>query len=207
MWGNDPSVNSPEGCVPGAGGGDPHACPALSETWINPQAPAYSKETLGWGGRLSGPNDGAVDIMAAVQNADGKGSTPYNGRYAMSSCQSCHGPAEYKTQSFLLPVSSTCKGDSCQPDVVNGRLVYFPAGSPSFSNWFQDRAGNVPQDSGSTALDYDMDYSFKAIPAWFKQTGQPGTLRFIEAFNNYFGLGTNITRKGLLVGPTSSTNP
>jgi hypothetical protein len=41
MWGNDPQVNS--------SGPNP---PPLTENWINPNAPKYSTETLGWGGRL-----------------------------------------------------------------------------------------------------------------------------------------------------------
>jgi len=194
MWGNDPSVISPQGCKPTAPNGDPTLCPALSETWVNPAAPPYSKETLGWGGRLSGPNDGAVDTNAAIQNPGGSGSTPYDGRYAMSSCMSCHGPAEYKTDSFLLPVSSTCQQDSCRPEQdAQNRLVYLASGSPEFMNWFQDRAGNVPQDEGSIALDYDMDYAFKALPIWFDQTDQPGAdLKYIEAFNDYRGLGRSL---------------
>ena len=47
MWGNDPEATSPD--------------QKLMENWINPAAPAYAKMTLGWGGRLSGPNDGAVN--------------------------------------------------------------------------------------------------------------------------------------------------
>ena len=161
---------------------------------MNPTAPPYSKETLGWGGRLSGPNDGAVDTNAAIKNSDGSGSTPYVGRYAMSSCMGCHGPAEYKTESFLLPVSSVCEKDSCRPEQdAQNRLVYLAAGSPEFMQWFQDRAGNVPQDPGSIALDYDMDYAFKALPIWFDQTDQPGPdLKYIEAFNDYRGLGRSV---------------
>ena len=81
MWGNDPNVKSPQGCDYLKPGG----CPALAQTWINPVAPLYSKETLGWGGRLSGPNDGSVDINAVVQQSNGT-LTKYPGRYAMSSC-------------------------------------------------------------------------------------------------------------------------
>lgn len=205
MWGNDPDVISPETCNPTAPIGDASACPELSETWINPSAPAYAKETLGWGGRLSGPNDGAVDTNAAIQTAGG-GSTAYDGRYAMSSCMSCHGPAEYRTGSFLLPVNSTCQADSCRPETdAQGRLVYLPAGSPEFMKWFQDRPGDVAQDEGSTALDYDMDYAFKALPIWFDQTGQEGDLRFIEAFNDYRGLGHSVLKDGKLAPKPSPT--
>lgn len=191
MWGNDPDVDSPETCDYLASPDDPNACPALEQTWINPDAPLYSRETLGWGGRLSGPNDGSVDIDAAVQTNGG--SEPFEGRYAMSSCMSCHGPAEYPTESFLLPVRSTCQDDQCRPETdADGRLVYLRAGSDEFMRWFQNRPGDVPQDEGTTALDYDMNYAFKAIPAWFGTTDQQGDLKFIEEFNDYRGLGTSV---------------
>src|SRR5208337_3145278 len=45
MWGNDPQASLSN--------------PKPMENWINPAAPAYAKMTLGWQGRLSGPNDGA----------------------------------------------------------------------------------------------------------------------------------------------------
>jgi hypothetical protein len=48
-------------------GDDPEATRAdmpLQENWINPKAPLYSTETLGWGDRLSGPNDGARNDIA-----------------------------------------------------------------------------------------------------------------------------------------------
>jgi hypothetical protein len=183
MWGNDPGVKSPESCDPL----QPGSCPRLSETWINAAAPLYAKETLGWGGRLSGPNDGAVDTSAAVQYAD-KSIKPYNGRYAMSSCMSCHGPAEYSMESFLLPSPATCKGDQCSPTVSGQRLVYFDAGTPDFLRWFQDRPGTEPQDKGSIALDYDMVYAFKSLPAWYKATGQTGKPhKFVHFFNDYRG--------------------
>lgn len=181
MWGNDPDVNSPEDCdylVPGS-------CPPLSETWINEATPVYARETLGWGGRLSGPNDGAVDIAAYIQTPDGP--KPYQGRYAMSSCMSCHGPAEYKQQSFLLPVPADCQGDNCVPTIKDGSLVYYQAGSPEFMEWFQSRPGDEPQNAGQIALDYDMNFSFKALPQWYTATGQTGKLNFIEEFNDYRG--------------------
>lgn len=191
MWGNDPDVDSPETCDYLVSSDDPDACPPLAQTWINADAPLYAKETLGWGGRLSGPNDGAVDINAAVQT-DG-GSEPFDGRYAMSSCMSCHGPAEFPTESFLLPVPSDCQDEQCRPQTDGeGRLVYLSAGSDEFMRWFQNRAGDVPQNEDATALDYDMNYAFKAIPAWFDATGQEGELKFIEEFNDYRGLGLTV---------------
>lgn len=143
MWGNDPEVNSP--IQP------PY--PKLYETVINPKAPFYSKETLGWGGRLSGPNDGAV-ALEAVDIVSGK---KYN-NLALSSCMSCHSPAEDPISSFLLPAPFPQKTDTAF-------YVYTP-GSPKWKLWFRDNYGNVPFDSGKVAMDYDMVMAFKSIPAY-----------------------------------------
>ena len=196
MWGNDPDVISPQGCDYLTAGG----CPALSETWINQQTPVYARETLGWGGRLSGPNDGSVDISAVVQTDSGL--ELYEGRYAMSSCMGCHSTAQYLFDSFLLPVPSKCADDSCTPTFAkctNGTcteappgpgvdLVYYQTGSDEFMRWFQDRPGDAPMDPGQIATDYGMNYAFKALPQWFKATGQAGKINHVEDFNNYRGL-------------------
>ena len=174
MWGNDPDVISAEGCDPLF----PDAwfsgyCPPLSETWVNQSTPVYARETLGWGGRLSGPNDGAVDIDARIKSGDG--SVPYSGRYANSSCMGCHGSAEYQMKSFLLPVQADCRDESCRPTVEAGSLVYYPSGSAEFMRWFQDRSGSEPMNPGTIALDYGMNLAFKVLPAWFGAThGQNG---------------------------------
>ena len=195
MWGNDPDVVSPEDCdylTPGD-------CPPLSETWVNQDTPLYTRETLGWGGRLSGPNDGSVDISAVVQTDNGL--VPYDGRYAMSSCMSCHGVAEYQLMSFLLPSPSTCTEDDCTPKFAlctdgsceeaepgpDVDLVYFPAGSTEFRRWFQSRPGDVPQDPGTIPLDYGMNYAFKALPQWLIQTGRDSSPNFVRGFNFYRG--------------------
>ena len=142
MWGNDPLVNSP--ITP------PY--PKLSETVINTAAPAYSKETLGWGGRLSGPNDGAV----ALEAVDVKTGKKYN-NLALSSCMSCHLPAQDAFTSFLLP------GPFPKP---NGGLQVYTPGSPEWKRWFRDNAGNIAFDSGQVAMDYDMVMAFKSVPAF-----------------------------------------
>ena len=181
MWGDDPTVISPQGCDPIKGD-----CPALNETWINPAAPVYAKETLGWGGRLSGPNDGAVDINAAVIQADGS-VKPYEGRYAMSSCMSCHQSAEYPLNTFLLPSPSVCgSDDSCTPTLVtcddagactpftgtgSPLVAYYDSGSQDYLQWFLNRPGTQAMSSTATALDYGMNNAFKAIPGWVKATG------------------------------------
>ena len=61
MWGNDP------------------AGPPLTESWINPSAPAYAKAHLGHEGRLNGPVDNPV-----------------------SACMSCHSTAQAKSLAFLI---------------------------------------------------------------------------------------------------------
>ena len=161
MWGNDPGVNSPDA--------------VLQENWINPAAPLYAKQTLGWGGRLSGPNDGARNDIQ-VGNKVLKNEPD-------SSCMSCHGPAEWqpsqhKMLSFLLPsFPNPNPGPPFKP-CPNGKptdpyICSPPPGSPDWSRWFQDRPGTEPQDpnTGSVATDYDMVFAFKTLPMWWKATG------------------------------------
>ncbi|MBN8838539.1 MAG: hypothetical protein J0I09_14860 [Sphingobacteriia bacterium] len=163
MWGNDPTVNSP--LKP------PY--PKLYETVINPKAPAYSTETLGWGGRLSGPNDGAVAQEAVDINTGQK----YK-NLALSSCMSCHSPAQDTFKSFLLP----------GPVPKSNTLLVYTPGSANWNLWFRDDYGNVPFDSGQTAMDYDMVMAFKSVPAFEKaqKGGQSSLLKAnIEAINKY----------------------
>ena len=138
MWGDDPGINSP--ITP------PY--PKLQETVINAKAPTYSKETLGWGGRLSGPNDGAVTQVA--KNVDTK--KVYK-NLASSSCMSCHSPAQDNFNSFLLP------GPFPSSDTLG---VYTP-GSPKWNLWFRNNYGTVPFDAGQVAMDYDMVMAFKSV--------------------------------------------
>ena len=37
--------------------------------------------------------------------------------------------------------------------------------------WFQNRSGDVPQDEGTIALDYDILAAFRVFPAWEEATG------------------------------------
>ncbi len=147
MWGNDPNINSTE-----------HPELPAQETWINPSAPAYSVATLGWGGRLSGPNDQAV--LAPGEYIDPATHQPGTISVANSSCLSCHGPAEWKMKSFLLPGA-----------IQNDQYVMAVPGSADWMRWFQNRPGTIPQDSGTVALDYDMVFAFKALPHWASATG------------------------------------
>ena len=164
MWGNDPLINSAE---------DPNAL--LQQSVINPMAPLYAVETLGYGGRLSGPNDGAVvqDVLI-----DGKPAA----RVAASSCMSCHSVAEWPMKSFLLPMAST---PGMEPpffgralpnsmDVMTGEgpnYLYRP-GTMEFNSWFQSLPGSVPKDDGRTSLDYHMNLTWKALPLWKKHNLQ-----------------------------------
>ncbi|WP_152620241.1 hypothetical protein [Pedobacter lusitanus] len=140
MWGDDPNVNSPVS--------PPY--PKLAETVINPKAPFYSKETLGWGGRLSGPNDGAV-AQKAVDLSTGK---VYK-NLPLSSCMSCHSPAQDNFTSFVLPGPFPKQTDTAT-------YVYTPGG-PQWKLWFRNNYGNVPFDKGQVAMDYDMVMAFKAV--------------------------------------------
>jgi hypothetical protein len=145
MWGNDPEVNS---------AASPHA--PLEETWINAAAPAYSKMTLGWGGRLAGPNDGAVNDIAvgtaSGTNVAGVGTT---------SCLSCHGAAEWPSKSFLMPATTN------PAHIVDDRwIVMWQPGSPDWMRWFQNRQGDEPQDAGAVAFNYDLVYVHKSLAAW-----------------------------------------
>lgn len=164
MWGNDPDVNS--ALVPP---------PPLNENWINPAAPTYSTQTLGWGGRLSGPNDGARnDIQvgtAVLKNAPDL------------SCMSCHSPAEWqpaqhKDLSFLLPSYPNPNPGppykTCPDGKPNDPYICSPApGSADWFRWFQNRNGTQPfdPDSGSIATDFDMVFAFKTLPMWWRATG------------------------------------
>lgn len=133
MWGNDPKVNSAQ---------NPEQ--ALLETYVNPKAPAYSKVTLGYGGRLSGPFDIAVKYNVKV---DGK----LVKALPSSSCMSCHGTsshqhADAKPVTFFYPAKMP---------LTSPWEMYTP-GSEKWNEWFQNRPGNEAQSKapGVVALDY-----------------------------------------------------
>ena len=173
MWGNDPDVTQP---------GQP-----LKENWINPKAPVYSKETLGWGGRLSGPNDGSVQ-NPPYTICSGNGCNPNalcendtcqivnagGPNLAMSSCMSCHSTAQYAMASFLLPtpLSQITSTGGPVPATKTGLVFYEPA-SENWMTWFQNRPGEVPKDAGTpevvVATDYDMNVPFKSLQPWAQE--------------------------------------
>ena len=159
-------------------GNDPQAIRAgmpLKENWINPEAPLYSKETLGWGGRLTGPNDGGRNDIAV--NGKAMKNVPDSG------CMSCHGTAEWnvaqhRMDSFLLPSFATDTGPGFQLCGENGKpnpngpYICSPApGSTAWMKWFQNRLGTKPMDKGSIATDFDEVFSFKSLKLWWAAVG------------------------------------
>ncbi len=164
QWGNDPQATQ--------------AGMPLTQNWNNPAAPKYATQTLGWGGRLSGPNDGARNDIAVngkvMRNAPD------------SSCMSCHSTAEWnpttnRMDAFLLPSFFSKNppgfqlcGDNGKPD-PNGSLICSPApGSAEWMKWFQNRPGTVAMNAGNFATDYDEVFSFKALKLWWAATGPQG---------------------------------
>jgi hypothetical protein len=185
QWGNDPQATQ---------AGQP-----LVENWINPKAPKYSTQTLGWGGRLSGPNDGARnDVVIAGRLLKNEPD---------SSCMSCHSTSQWnvtrhRMDAFLLPSFSQALppgfqlcGDSGKPD-PSGANVCSPApGNPAWLVWFQDRVGTQAMNPGSLATDFDEVFSFKTLPMWWRATN-PGLARALATpmpdeaplrFNQYTG--------------------
>jgi hypothetical protein len=160
QWGNDPQANK--------------AGMPLAENWVNPKAPPYSKMTLGFGGRLSGPNDGATNDIAVngkvIRNAPD------------SSCMSCHSTSQWNVAqkafgSMLIPsapasgeVNCDANGKPLPPGVEGPNVCSPPPGSPDWMRWFQNRPGNVPMDTGLTATDFDLVSSFQSLRAWAQAT-------------------------------------
>jgi hypothetical protein len=181
QWGNDPQAKNP---------GNLH--PVLTENWNNPAAPAYSTETLGWGERMSGPNDGAMNDYAYSSGTNPTASEPKAGVGAGapvyvkngkdSSCMSCHSSAQWNTsnpsvgmESFLLPILSGPQpalppGCTSEKSPCSQFLNSPPPGSPLWMQWFADRLGNQPMNAGSIAGDFDMALTFKTLPAWYAAT-------------------------------------
>lgn len=161
QWGNDPQA---------AKAGMP-----LTQNWINPKAPKYSTQTLGWGGRLSGPNDGAVNAITVGSQA-----LPAQPN---SSCMSCHSTSEWSTtlnrpSSFLLPSIASSSPPYFQTCDANGKVdpqgayICSPApGSPAWMKWFQNRPGTVAMDPGNFATDFDEVFAFKSLKLWWASVG------------------------------------
>lgn len=192
QWGNDPQATKP---------GQP-----LAENWINPKAPKYATQTLGWGGRLSGPNDGARNDIAV--NGKVEKNAPN------SSCMSCHSTAQWNVQqhkmvTFLLPSFAQndpskytpgfqlCndQGKPVPPTDKTGVNICSPEqASTAWLKWFKNRLGTQPMDSGSVAMDFDMVTAFKSLPLWGQAVGARPALDLTASpdstpmrFNQYTG--------------------
>lgn len=141
----------------------------LKQNWINMNTPEYARSTLGWDGRLSGPNDGAVVTPAWTDDIY------YHKGIASAGCIACHSSAQYPMTSFLLPASTfppQTKQAPLSSDPSSASLVLAKPGSAIWMKWFQSRYGTAPMGPKTTsgqlpiALDYDMVTAFKAIPMW-----------------------------------------
>ena len=175
QWGNDPQASDPAILKP-----------VLQENWMNPKAPAYGSATLGWGGRLSGPNDGAMNNIAYPEGK--KPTLKYARNGQSSSCMSCHSSAQWNVAShampsFLLPILNS--GSIQRPAPQNGTdFTLSPApGSALWMKWFQNRKGDVPMDAGSIAGDFDMVLTFKSLPNWYSSTQTPGVAHTLMNFD------------------------
>lgn len=166
IWGGNPKVVNlnPEALTPPV-----TVSQELTENWINLGSPTYSRATLGWDGRLSGPNDGAVVTPAWA------GGKYYHKGVASAGCLACHSSAQYPMTSFLLP-TSTYPPQTLPPPLSSdsnaAALVMSDPGSDLWMQWFQSNNGTIPMGPKTSkgklpiALDYDMVTAFKAIPMW-----------------------------------------
>lgn len=178
QWGNDPQANN--GNV---------LKPKLVDNYINPKSPAYGRATLGWGERLSGPNDGAMNNIAFDRPGSLQPTRIVNAKD--SSCMSCHSSAQWDNRdqklgmkSFLLPALTptfkplpSCKDRSCA-----GFLGSPPPSSEAWMKWFQNRLGDQAMDpsEGNVAGDFDMVLTFKTLPAWFSATQNQGQHQLLK---------------------------
>lgn len=156
-WGNDPeAARTPSGRNPNA---------PLQQTWVNPQAPAFARDTLGWGGRLAGPMD--VATRHNVLTVSGK---RYQGdtTLAASACLSCHAAAQFPFTENLYPSPNKVFPEDGDP------FLLFDPGTADWARWYQNRPGNVALSgsgrSGIVALDYDMLLTF-ALSAYQREAG------------------------------------
>jgi hypothetical protein len=157
MWGNDPeAARTPSGRNPNA---------PLLQTWVNPQAPAFARDTLGWGGRLAGPMD--VATRHNVLTVSGK---RYQGdtTLAASACLSCHAAAQFPFTENLYPSPNKVFPEDGDP------FLLFDPGTADWARWYQNRPGNVALSgsgrTGIVALDYDMLLTF-ALSAYQRAAG------------------------------------
>lgn len=165
IWGNDPQFAR----LPNGKPSDQD----LTETWVNPDAPAFVFDTLGWGGRMAAPMD--VGTRHNVLTPSGKRYTGDDG-VAASSCLSCHGSSEYPFSVNLYPSPNRSFPMDGNP------FLLFDQGSTDWAKWFQNRSGSEPISGNfsGVALDYDLMTMF-ALSALAEATGDSGF--YFERFN------------------------
>lgn len=157
MWDNDPEFNN-----------DPNGLPegdTLKETWVNPNKPQFTEDTLGWGGHMAGPMD-----VATRQGVITTSGTYYeNQDIGASSCMSCHGAAEYPFSVNLYPSPNKVFPRNGEPF-----LLYDP-GSAEWAEWFMNRKGDQAQSGGRgpIATDYGWGILF-ALGSTPRVTGKTG---------------------------------
>ncbi|KAB8033472.1 hypothetical protein [Fluviispira multicolorata] len=157
QWGNDPEIDSTR--YPNA---------VLNETWLNPNAPKYSKMTLGWGGRLAGPNDGAVNNITFKEN----GKNIFKKNAQNSSCMSCHGASQWNPKKPEIGLESSIFPSPTNALTMkeNNKINYIESLSPASQNWkkwFQNKRGFEAQNTESIAFDYNMVIPFLSLPAFY----------------------------------------
>jgi len=152
-WGNDPNQLD--------------TTKAISETYLNPDAPDYYKANIGYGNRLSGPidvalvggikSDGKPDsIFVLDEQGKAKGGKSYL-HFRASACLSCHSTATFPPQNDFYP--------SPKQDLVYTDTLYNPK-SKGWENYYKNRAGTeiMPALDGkqksTMALDYDLFMQF-----------------------------------------------
>jgi len=144
MWGNDPGIAQKDLCTP---------VKPLQQNWINPDAPSYGFQQLGWGCRLAGP----IDVARRTVGFE-DGSSCATAR--VSSCMSCHGSSEFVHED----APEGTEAATMYP-LVKGYNPFTLAmpGSKQWSNWFGSRAPTDPQGDQHgenkqlyTAFDYDL---------------------------------------------------
>jgi hypothetical protein len=167
MWGNDPAqAKFAEGYDPSLVPAGEEAWHALEETWINPDAPPFTHDTLGWGDRLAGPMD--VATRSGVITPSGQRWDEKKGEnLRASSCMSCHGAAEFPFTTNLYPSPNLSFPPNGDPF-----LLYDP-GSEDWQRWFQNRPGHASMADNigpNAGLDYDMAIMF-AISTFNAEAG------------------------------------
>jgi hypothetical protein len=192
MWGNDPGIAQTDFCTPVS---------PLQENWINPKAPAYGFQQLGWGCRLSGPIDVA---RRPVSFPDGSQCPTAR----VSSCMSCHGTSEFATAAEKAATFYPLNTGSYDPFVVS------MPGSSAWSNWFQSRAPTEPQGdqngqnkSAFIAFDYDMVF-LTSVPISRAAAGNHALEERSRGFNHELRASRKVLPlRNLVTGPAAKTAP